>query len=217
MDGRTGAATPLTPARLRRAAATLTATDRRLGAMVREDGSPPMWGRRAGFATLVRIILEQQVTGSSGAAAYRRLSATVGRVTPRRVLAHSHARLARMGLTRQKARYCLELARAVTSGDLDVTGLHGAAPDDVRRELTRVPGIGRWTVDVYLLMALRHPDVWPRGDLALDTQVRRLRGRADDGPEALAAFARRWRPWRSVAARILWHHCLRSRRNGIEA
>ncbi len=179
--------------------------------MVARDGVPPLWARRPGFATLTRIILEQQVTLSSGAAAYRRLSTALGRTTPRLVLARSDDQLRRLGLTRQKARYVRALAGVVASGDLDLAALAHASTEDVRRRLTAVTGVGRWTADIYLLMALRHADVWPRGDLAL-YQVMRGRYGPDIAPAALDEIADRWRPWRAVAARILWHHYLRSRR-----
>lgn len=201
----------LTPPTLKRATARLAAADPRLAAMVEIDGTPPLWGRRPGFATLTRMILEQQVTLSSGAAAYRRLSTALGRTTPRRVLARSHDQLRALGLTRQKARYVQEAARAVTSGALDLASLENASAERVRRELTAVTGIGRWTADVYLTMALRHADIWPRGDLALYQLLRDMHGAAAS-TEALDEIALRWRPYRAVAARILWHHYLCCRR-----
>lgn len=179
--------------------------------MVDADGTPPLWARRPGFATLTRIILEQQVSLASGAAAYRRLSDGVGGATPRRVLARPETQLRRLGLTRQKARYCRVLARAVTDGELDFASLDTMNADDARVALTRVTGIGRWTADIYLLMALRQPDVWPRGDLALYQVLRLAKGVAGP-PETLDELALPWRPWRAVGARILWHHYLRSRR-----
>jgi DNA-3-methyladenine glycosylase II len=194
---------PLTQATLAAAVAELAAVDGDLSEMVDVGGVPPMWPRRPGFATLARIILEQQVTLASGAATYRRISDALGRVTPGRVLGRTHHGLRRLGVTRQKARYLRELARAVADGDLDLGALSSLPCDEVRQALTRVLGIGRWTADIYLLMALRRPDVWPRGDLALDQTL----GALARDPETCVD---RWRPWRSVAARILWHHYLRN-------
>ncbi len=179
--------------------------------MVHANGAPPLWARRPGFATLVRIILEQQVTLESGAAAYRRLSSALGRTTPRRVLDHTPMQLRRLGLTRQKARYCLELAGAVASGQLDLASLDPANAEQVRTELTSITGIGLWTADVYLLMALGHPDIWPRGDIALYQACRTAKA-VNWSPQRIDKYAERWRPWRAVAARILWHHYLCSRK-----
>ncbi|MCZ6835459.1 MAG: DNA-3-methyladenine glycosylase 2 family protein, partial [Planctomycetota bacterium] len=198
------------PARLASATKKLAALDPALAAMVARDGLPPMWVRPPGYATLIRIILEQQVTLASGAAAYRRLSEGVGRVTPGMVYQRSEAQLRRLGLTRQKARYCRELARALIEGDLDLTSLSAMNAEAVRKAMMKVTGIGVWTSDIYLLTALRHPDIWPRGDLAL-YQVMRQAFNRDDPPSKLDLLASRWRPWRSVAARILWHHYLKTR------
>lgn len=196
---------------MRRAVATLSRRDADLAAIARDHGRPPLWLRRPGFATLTRIILEQQVSLASGAAAYVRLSNGVGRVTPGNVLARSEAQLRRFGLTRQKARYCRELATAVTSGGLELSRLASVSSDEVRESLIRVPGIGRWTADVYLLIALGRPDIWPRGDLALYQSMRSVLG-CDSDSETLDAYADRWQPWRAVAARLLWHRYLRVRR-----
>ncbi|MCP3904710.1 MAG: DNA-3-methyladenine glycosylase 2 family protein [Planctomycetes bacterium] len=198
-------APPLTPATLSSAVATLATRDRDLAAVVERCGAPPMWARRPGFATLVRIILEQQVSLASGAAAYRRLSDAVGRVTPARVLRCPAARLRGAGVTRQKTRYCRGLARAVTEGTLDLATLNAASPESVRDQLTAITGIGPWTADVYALMALRHPDIWPPGDVALVTALRDVKPRATGDIERIVEA---WRPWRAVAARVLWHHYL---------
>ncbi len=205
--------TPLTHVSLRRAAARLAAGDRNLAAMVRANGAPPLWARPAGFATLLRIILEQQVSLASGAAAYRRLSEGVGRVTPGNVLGFSQAQIQSMGQTRQKARYCRELASAIDEGRLDLRGLDPADPDLVRRQLTAITGIGIWTADIYLLMALKHPDIWPRGDLALYQSMRRFKG-ANKTTAQLDRHTNNWKPYRSVAARILWHGYLEEKRRG---
>jgi DNA-3-methyladenine glycosylase II len=181
------------------------------GRIFQRHGLPPVWAKRPGFATLAWIILGQQVSVASANAAYARLVAGTGRVTPDRVLAREEAGLRQLGITRQKARYCVELARAVTTGGLDLRGLEGQPAERVRERLTRVTGIGRWTADVYLLMALGHPDVWPRGDIALYGAWRAWAGEgwANDQIDRRAT---RWRPRRSAAARLLWHAVLCERR-----
>lgn len=184
-----------------------------LAAVVRRFGPPPMWMRRPGFATLIRIILEQQVSLASAEAAYSRLSRALGRVTARRVAALSLLQLQGHGLTRQKADYCRNLARLAYTGELDLRDLEHADDATARRALLEVRGIGPWSADIYLLMALGRPDVWPTGDLALAEAARQIKGmRARPTEDGLRRLARTWRPWRSVAARILWHHYLSIRR-----
>ena len=144
---------------------------------------------------------------------YRRLSAHAGRVTPRRIAALGVPGLRRLGLTRQKAAYCDDLARAILDGGLDLRAIAAAPAGIGRTRLLQVRGIGPWSVDVYYLFALRHPDVWPHGDLALAQamhHVMALSGRP--GAAEQEAIALQWKPFRSVAARILWHHYLSTRK-----
>lgn len=205
----------LTREALAEGVSSLSRRDADLGRVVRAHGLPPMWGRRAGFATLLRIILEQQVSLASADAAYRRLSARLGRVTPRAFLELGDAELKRVGFSRQKTRYGRELARAIQERRLDLRSIEGLPDADASAQLKAIPGVGEWTASIYLLMALRRADVWPRGDLALVKsawKVKSLPGRPDDAK--LAGISEAWRPWRSVAARILWHAYLCERREG---
>jgi DNA-3-methyladenine glycosylase II len=183
-----------------------------LAAVVRRHGAPPLWGRRPGFATLLRIVLEQQVSLQSARAIFQRLRERVGEVTPERVGGLGEPGLRRLGFTRQKAAYCDGLCRTILAGTLDLHVIARSEDAGARAALLAIRGIGPWTADIYLLMALRRPDVWPSGDLALAEaarQVKRLRSRPSH--PALARMAERWAPWRSVAARVLWHHYLSSR------
>ncbi len=186
--------------------------DSDLGAIVRQFGPPPLWVRRPGFATLLRIILEQQVSLASARTMFERLRLTLGAVTAEAVSSLDVSGLRALGFTRQKAGYCHGLAERICSGRLDL-GAIGRMTDDVGvARLLEIRGLGPWSVDIYFLIALRRPDVWPRGDVALATavhHVKRLRTRPDD--VRLARLAKRWMPWRSVAARILWHHYLSTR------
>jgi DNA-3-methyladenine glycosylase II len=204
---------PLTPTTLLKGVKELAARDDHLAGVTGRFGPPPLWGRPPGFSTLVRIILEQQVSLASGRDAYTRLKAAAGRVTPGRVACLSEARLRRHGLTRQKARYCRGLACLIVDRTVSLTDLAHLDDNAGREMLLQVPGIGPWTADVYLLMALRRPDIWPVGDLALAKsaqQVKQLRQRPSQ--ERLRCMARAWAPWRAVAARILWHAYLSSNR-----
>lgn len=206
----------LSPETLRPAVAELAMRDPDLATVVERFGPPPLWARRPGFSTLVRIVLEQQVSLRSAAAAYGRLQAAAGRVTPGRLARMSERDLRGAGLTRQKAGYCRGLAAAVVAGHLDLGRLERLPDDEVRSALIELPGVGPWTADIYLLIALGRPDVWPRGDLALARALQHVKrlGRVP-GEERMSRIARTWSPWRAVAARILWHHYLSSgRRNG---
>ncbi len=191
----------------------LASRDRLLAGIRAELGTPPMWGRRPGFATLVRIILEQQVSLAAARTMYRRLDAHLGGMSAEHVAASSVASLREFGLTRQKAGYCHGLAQRLLDGSLDLTAVARADDQVGRKMLLAVPGLGPWSVDVYRLMALRRPDVWPTGDLALAVALRDLKRlkrlpRADEQLQ----LARHWAPWRSVAARMLWAHYLAARR-----
>jgi DNA-3-methyladenine glycosylase II len=188
----------------------LADADRDLARIVQRHGVPPMWGRPTGFATLVWIILEQQVSIAAARTMFRRLGVQLGgRVTPEAVLRAGTEGLRAMGLTRQKARYCHELATRLADGTLDLSTVSRLPESRARQALLEVPGIGHWSVDIYFLMALRRPDVWPRGDLALAVAMRDVkRMRAVPGREHQEHVAARWAPWRSVAARILWTHYL---------
>jgi DNA-3-methyladenine glycosylase II len=205
-----GASRRLTSATLRDGARQLASRDRDLARIVERHGCPPMWGRSPGFATLVWIILEQQVSIASARTLFRRLRISLGgQVTPAAVTHMGVAGLREFGLTRQKARYCNELAQRLLDGSLDLRVVSRAAEAQARAMLLEVPGIGHWSVDIYFLMALRRPDVWPRGDLALAIAMRDVK-RLGDVPsrEQQVELAERWAPWRSVAARILWMHYL---------
>jgi DNA-3-methyladenine glycosylase II len=204
---------PLDEVAVARAATELAAVDPELAGILGRHGPPPLWAREPGFGTLVAIILEQQVSLRSGAAALARLAGAAGGLQPGRVLALGEEGARAAGLTRQKARYVVGLADRVVAGDLDPVALAALSDEDVRACLVAVPGIGRWTADIYLLMALGRPDVWPDGDLALAAAMRRAK-RLDVLPDPAAQrhIAERWRPWRAVAARLLWQAYLAGER-----
>ncbi|HEY0099651.1 MAG TPA: hypothetical protein VGB76_11940 [Pyrinomonadaceae bacterium] len=177
-----------------------------------EFGTPPEWFRAQGFPTLVHIILEQQVSLASAEAAFKRLCALASPLTPARFLKLDDAELKRAGFSRQKTAYGRHLARSIMEGELDLEAFGAMDDAAVKAELLRVKGIGAWTADIYLLMALRRPDAWPAGDLALMIalqEVKRLPARP--GAFELEVIAERWRPYRAVAARLLWHYYLNRR------
>lgn len=210
---------PLDTESLGLAARELAERDAGLRAILEELGPPPLWDRPPGFPTLARIILEQQVSLASAASLARRLEGELGGLlSPEAVLRRGEEGLRGLGLTRQKARYVHALAEAVASGALDLDGLVALPDAEVRRVLTALPGIGRWTADVYLLMVLLRPDVWPLGDLALARAAADVLGGETPPSQAeLGEIAERWRPWRSVAARLLWSRYLVDRGQPLTA
>jgi DNA-3-methyladenine glycosylase II len=190
----------------------LTRRDPRLARLVARYGVPPLWARRPGFATLLRIVLEQQVSLASAQAIYRRLAARVERVEPANILALGVTGLQGIGLTGQKASYACGLAERVLEGKLELRRLNRYDDGEAREHLMQFRGIGPWTAGIYLLMALRRPDIWPPGDLALHKALCQLSGseRVPSSSEA-EDLASRWQPLRAVAARILWHAYLAQR------
>lgn len=202
----------LTRALLSEGARHLAARDVDLARVHQRLGDPPLWGRRPGFSALVRIVLEQQVSLRSAAAMYRRIEQHLGGMTPDAMYRLGIADLRRLGVTRQKAAYCHNLAAQVRSGALDLQAVARASDEDGRRRLLALPGLGPWSVDIYYLMALRRPDVWPRGDLALAIALRDVKQLAAlPSYDQQLELSQRWAPWRSVAARILWAHYLSER------
>ena len=199
------------------AVAALDAVDPDLAGIAARHGPPPLWARDPGFDTLVRIILEQQVSLGAALAAYGRLKGVVGTVEPARIVGAGEGPLREAGLTRQKARYIVGLATLILDGRLDLDALATRPDDEARAALIAVTGIGHWTADIYLLMALLRPDIWPSGDLALAAAMRRAK-RLPVLPtrDEQAAIAEAWRPWRAVAARLLWHSYLAGERVSSE-
>ena len=204
---------PLDTTALAAAVRELAAIDRDLAGIAARHGPPPLWAREPGFDTLVRIVLEQQVSLASAEAARQRLVRAAGSVEPASIAATGETALREVGLTRQKARYLVALARDVLDGRLDLHAVAAADDDEARARLTSLLGIGRWTADIYLLMALGRPDIWPTGDLALAGAMRRAKGLDRLPTDAEQQdIAEAWRPWRAVAARLLWQAYLAGER-----
>ncbi len=202
-------ATYLSDDGLERAVRLLSRRDGDLRRVVKQFGAPPMWARESGFSTLLHVILEQQVSLASAKSAHNKLLEVASPLTPQRFLRLDDTTLKAVGFSRQKTLYGRELARSIVEGLLDLDALSSMDDAAVRSELIKIKGIGRWTADIYLLMVLRRPDIWPAGDLALAVaaqKVKRLQTRPT--PEELDEMSAAWKPWRAVAARILWHYYL---------
>lgn len=197
------------------AVAELCRRDADLARVVTTHGPPPLWARPPGFETLVRIILEQQVSLLSAKAAFLRLRAGARGISAERISRLSPRQIAALGITRQKAEFIQGLADAINAGHLRLRGLSRSDDLTVRSTLLRTKGIGPWTADIYLIMALRRPDIWPDGDLALVKSLRNLkRLRSEPSSEAVRRITAAWVPWRAVAARIVWHSYLAEHQNG---
>lgn len=192
---------------------TLAEGDSDLAFIYKTFGAPPLWKREESFATLVHIILEQQVSLASALAAFNKLKEKIGDITAENVLKLSDEELRAAYLSRQKTIYVRELARAVSDGKLDLDELRRHSDQEVKNELMKIKGIGSWTADIYLLMAMSRPDIMPKGDLALHIGWQKIKS-AGKRPtsEEFQSIAEKWQPLRSVAARLLWHFYLERRK-----
>lgn len=194
-----------TEADLDLALAKLGKADPRLLPLVAAAGRPHLRRRPDGFAGLAATIVAQQLSTASAGAIWTRLAAAFDPLAPEAILKASAARLKRIGLSTPKIRALKEIARAIVRGRLVPTALAALSAEDAHAALTAIHGIGPWTADIYLLSCLGYADAWPAGDLALREAARLafgLRGRPS--AKQMIALAEQWRPWRSVAARVLW-------------
>jgi DNA-3-methyladenine glycosylase II len=192
----------------------LSEQDKDLAFVFQTYSAPPLWAREATFATLLHIILEQQVSVASALAAFNKLREKLnGEVTPENLLSLTDAEMKQCYFSRQKTVYARELAAAIVVGNLDLQSFAELSDEQIKTELKRIKGIGDWTADIYLLMAMRRPDVMPRGDLALHVAWQKLK-RLERRPAAdeFLQIAERWTPLRSVAARLLWHFYLSAKK-----
>jgi DNA-3-methyladenine glycosylase II len=204
----------LTEVTVAKAAKLLANRDRELAHIFNTLGPPPLWARSPGFSTLVKIILEQQVSLASAASLFARLKRNTTPFGPARVLELGEPHLKSCGLTRQKTAYCLHLAESLSSKRLRLSQLSRMNDAEVRTALMEIKGLGSWSADVYLLMVLRRPDIFPATDLALVTAVTEVkRMAARPSTSELLELAEAWRPYRSVAARMLWQYYLAKRAN----
>ncbi len=197
---------------LHAAAALLARRDPALRAVHRRLGPPSLWKRSADYSGLVKIILEQQVSlASANAVAERLRLACRPKVTAGRVTALKTDGLRALGFSRQKARYALALADDVTARRLVIGRLRHLDDEGVRQQITARLGLGDWSADVFLMLALQRPDLFPIGDLALVKGLHELDGGTYPDADALLARGESWRPYRSVATRMVWQLYLANR------
>ncbi len=199
---------PLTYRSLKLQSRLLASSCGHLAVVYDKYGPPPLWDRPTGFETLLQIILEQQVSLASAKACFDKLCRRVGDVTPESLLKSSDAQLKKDGFSRQKTAYGRHLAEAVLEGRVNFDELRDLSDAEVKHELIKLKGVGEWTSDIYLLMAMLRPDVMPKGDVALHTAWHKLSGEPRPSADEFLVIAERWKPYRSVAARMLWHFYL---------
>jgi DNA-3-methyladenine glycosylase II len=191
---------------------TLAKKDAALKSIIDKYGLPPMWTRPAIFQSLVLTILEQQVSLASAYAAFKKLKAKTGFVTPKKILALSDEDLKACYFSRQKIIYVRALATAIVSKKIILKKLSTATDETIRATLKEIKGIGDWTVDVYLMHALQRSDLFPLGDIALVNSLKEVKElHPKVTKEEMLAIAESWRPYRTVAAMILWHAYIQKR------
>jgi DNA-3-methyladenine glycosylase II len=190
----------------------ISARDSDLAAVISKWGNPPFWTHSPGFSGIVLAILSQQVSLESAQAAFTKLEKSIGSINPERFLSLDNDQLRTIGFSRQKSSYVRGIANNIMEGAIDLDDIQSMDNEQARKSLMELRGVGPWTADTYLLFALRRADAWPSGDLALEKAVQEVRGLPTIPSTAEAdRIADLWRPWRAVAARILWHHYLKER------
>lgn len=190
----------------------LARKDKDLAAVLEQYGYPPMWTRPNSFETLVHFILEQQVSLASALAALEKLREKIRLITPERLLQLSDGELRDCYFSRQKIIYVKSLAKAINGRQIDLNEMETLSDEMVREKLITLKGIGNWTIDVYLMFVLRHTDIFPVGDLAVRNAVIAVKGlQKDSSGKDILEMAEIWKPYRTVAAMILWHHYLKTR------
>lgn len=190
----------------------LARLDSHLEGIILQHGLPPMWVRPNTFQTMVLFILEQQVSLASAYAAFKKLKDKIGYVTSAKILALTDAELRACYFSRQKIIYVRELADAVQKKRISLKQLSLLPDEEVRGQMILLKGIGHWTIDVYLMHALQRTDLFPLGDIALVNSLKEVKQLPKDiSKEKMLAIAEPWRPYRTIAAMILWHAYIKKR------
>ena len=189
------------------AGGSLVAIEPRFAVVVKAHGHPLLRRMETGFEGLLRINTDQLISLQAGAAIWRRVTAELAPFEPAMIARKREASLMKLGLSGAKARSFKAVAAAVASGTLNFKTLEQQPDHEVLAALTALRGIGPWTADIYLLSAMGRADAWPAGDLALQAAAHHLFDLdARPNQRRLIQLAETWRPWRSVAARLLWSH-----------
>jgi DNA-3-methyladenine glycosylase II len=186
--------------------------DSHLQSIIYQYGYPPMWRRSNSFASLIHIILEQQVSLASAKAAFTRLKERIGKITPEKLLALSDEEMKACYFSRQKTLYARHLAQMISDRKIVLNKLRKLSNEEIRAQLKQVKGIGDWTVDIYLLFVLQRTDVFPHGDLAMINALREVKQiKKHAGKEDIIALSANWQPYRSIATMLFWHYYIKTR------
>jgi len=188
----------------------VTAKDKDLKAIIKEYGYPPLWIRPNSFETLVLTILEQQVSLASAYSAYKKLKERI-RLTPQNLAMLTDDELRSCYLSRQKIIYTKELANAILTKKIKLKKFEALPDNIVRTELKALKGIGDWTVDIYLLHALRRADIFPIGDLALVNSIKMIKQLSSITKDELLELSKKWKPYRSIATMLFWHYYIKNK------
>lgn len=200
----------------RQLCARLAKQDADLRRIIHEHGYPRMWTRPNSFQTLILTILEQQVSLAAAYSAFRRLKARIGTVTPEKLASLRDGDLRDCYFTRQKIVYARGLTEAIQSKQIRLRALHHQPDEMVREQLIKLKGIGHWTIDVYLMHALRRTDLFPLGDVALVNSIKRNKQLSDSvTKDQMLAIAEAWRPNRTIASMILWHDYMQRKKVNV--
>ncbi len=180
--------------------------DKHLRSIIKTHGYPPLWSRAPSFTTLINIILEQQVSLASARAAFLKLQEKIGHITPEKILLLSDWELKTCYFSRQKIIYARHLATAIVNKELVFDELNILPDEAIKTQLKKIKGIGDWTVDVYLMMSLNRCNCFPTGDIALIKSIKEVKDLpAETTKEEILQIAEAWKPYRTVAAFLLWH------------
>ena len=185
----------------------LKAADPILGTIIQRVGPYKMQYRDPNFHTLVRSIVYQQLSGKAALTIFNRLiaAAKADPLTPESTLKLRPARMRALGLSKQKLTYIRELARMTRDGQVRFDHVHTLEDATVIEHFTKVKGIGVWTAQMFLMFALRRPDILPTGDLGVRAAIKRAYNLAElPTPAEMEKIAAAWRPYCSVASWYLW-------------
>jgi DNA-3-methyladenine glycosylase II len=187
----------------------LTSSHKLFSNIKNKYGIPPNWQRPQDFVSLSKIILEQQVSLASAEAHFNRLNGYIKEFTPKEILKLSDKEMRVCQISRQKTKYLRALSQAVLNKELDFDDLPKLTPEEVRKKLTSIKGIGNWTTDIYLMFCLQSKDIFPKEDIALITAIKELT--KVKTKEGLIRLTKKWKPYRSLAAYFLWYYYLKKR------
>ena len=187
----------------------LAKADADLGNIISAYGYPPLWTRPNTFESLVHIILEQQVSLASALSALNKLKERLPELTPANILSLTDEEFKACYFSRQKTIYTRSLAKALSDGQINLEEFNQLDNEAVRNALTKLKGIGNWTVDVYLMFVLGRADIFPAGDLAAVNALKRVKSLpANITRDKILNISEKWKPYRTVASMMLWHYYL---------